>query len=105
MTIATLLKPLEDRSQKSQGADAQQRSLAAKSFSLPTALPPTFSQPPMFIVAQDSSINTLLADKSNRVYTLTELNNSPIDSRNWLKKICRLVVLIQLFLPMLLLTS
>ena len=75
LTIATLLKPLQDRPQKSQGADAQQRSLAAKSFSLPTALPPTFSQPPMINVAQDSSINTLLADKSNRVYTLTELNN------------------------------
>jgi len=32
LTIATLLKPLQDRPQKSQGADAQQRSLAAKLF-------------------------------------------------------------------------
>ena len=42
LTIATLLKPLQDRPQKSQGADAQQRSLAAKLFSLPTAFPPAF---------------------------------------------------------------
>ena len=73
--IATLLKPLQDRPQKSQGADAQQRSLSAKLFSLPTAFPPHFFQPPMINVATDSSIQMLLVDKSNRIYTLTELNN------------------------------
>lgn len=72
--IFTLLKPLKDRPQKSQGADAQQLSLAAKLFSLPTAFPPIFFQPPMINVASDASINMLLVDRSNRVYTLTELN-------------------------------
>ncbi len=74
LMIFTLLKPLKDRPQKSQGADAQQLSLAAKLFSLPTAFPPIFFQPPMINVASDASINMLLVDRSNRVYTLTELN-------------------------------
>ena len=74
MFFYTSLKPLEDRPKKSQGADAQQLSLAAKLSSLPTARPPLFFQEPMINVASDSSIVMLLVDRSNRVYTFEELN-------------------------------
>ena len=76
LMIVTLLKSLKDRPNEPQGADAQQRSLGAKLSSLPTAFPPIFFQPPMINVASDSSISMLLVDKSNRVYTLPELNES-----------------------------
>ena len=68
------LKPLEDRPLKSQGADAQQLALGAKLLSLPTAFPPQLFQPPMINVAQNSSINMLLVDRSNRSYMFEELN-------------------------------
>ncbi len=68
------LKDLDERPKKVQGADAQTRSLAAKLFTLPTAAPPFFAQPPMIPVAADTSINMLLLDKSSNAYTLEELN-------------------------------
>ncbi len=68
------LKELKDRPKKSQGADAQARSLQAKLFTLPTATPPFFFQQPMIPVAADSSITMLLVDKSNKRYTFEELN-------------------------------
>ncbi len=74
MFVYASLKPLEDRPKKSQGADAQQLSLAAKLFTLPTTFPPTFFQEPMINVAQNSSIIMLLVDKSNGTYTFEELN-------------------------------
>ena len=74
LAIFVSLKDLKDRPKKSQGADAQARSLAAKLFTLPTATPPFFVQTPMIPVAGDSSINMLLLDKSGRAYTLEELN-------------------------------
>lgn len=74
LTIYTRLKSLEDRTKQSQGADAQQLYLGGILSSLPTASPPIFFQPPMIPVAQDSSINLLLVDKSNRSYTFEELN-------------------------------
>ena len=74
LSVYTNLKPLVDRPKQSQGADAQQLSLAAKLSPLPTASPPFFIQPPMIPVARDSSITMLLIDKSNRTYTFEELN-------------------------------
>jgi len=76
MFVYASLKPLEDRPNKSQGANAQQLSLGAKLFTLPTTFPPTFFQEPMINVAQDSSIIMLLVDKSNGIYTFEELNES-----------------------------
>ena len=74
LVLFVSLKDLKERPKKSQGADAQTRSLAAKLFTLPTATPPFFVQQPMIPVAADSSINMLLLDKSGRAYTLEELN-------------------------------
>ncbi len=73
MNVFVSLKDLKERPKKSQGADAQARSLGAKLFPLPTAIPPIFFQPPMINVAQDSSITMLLVDKSNKRYTFEEL--------------------------------
>ena len=74
LTFFVSLKDLEDRPEKTQGADSQARSLAAKLFTLPTSTPMFFVQPPMIPVAADSSIDMLLLDKSSKAYTLEELN-------------------------------
>ena len=73
LSVYASLKPLEDRPKKSQGANAQQLSLGAKLFSLPTAVPTVFFQQPMINVSQNSSIEMLLVDKSNKSYTFEEL--------------------------------
>ena len=75
-----------DRPKQSQGADAQQLSLAAKLSPLPTASPPFFIQPPMIPVARDSSITMLLIDKSNRTYTFEELNEFAQRFREYAQK-------------------
>jgi len=68
------LKPLEERPNPLQAADAQQRVLGATLLPLPTARPASFAQPPMINVAANTQISMLLVDKSNRAYTFEELN-------------------------------
>ncbi len=86
MFVYASLKPLEDRPKKSQGSDAQARSLAANLLPLPTAFPPQFFQQPMISVARDSSITMLLVDKSNKRYTFEELNEFAQRFRNSAQK-------------------